>query len=153
MKISDRDFLSAIWKGVVSRLPYTSTHNYFGNQRGLTPNDKFYMRYATHVCTAFRSNFIKFPIGNNQSMRRIHKLIERGILGSEPHRKGSAFHFWLPDGLNQRAFSRTIELLTEKGFTEKPRDATGFDEVAKEISEILLAEFGEYPHELMEVVE
>lgn len=149
MKISDRDFLSAIWKGVVSRLPYTATHNYFGSQRGLTPDDKFYMRYSTHVCTAFRNNFIDFKIGNNQSMRRIHKLIESGLLGAEKHRKGESFHFWLQDDLNQKAFSRTRELLIEKGFTDKPRDAAGFEDVAKEISAKLMAEFGEYPHELM----
>jgi hypothetical protein len=148
MKISDDDFLKAIWKSVAEILPYTATHNYFGDKRGLVPNDWFYVRYATHICTARRSNRIHLPIGNSASMNRIRKLVAQGLLFAEKHKPGDAFYFWLHDSLNQPAFERTLVLLGAYGITKEPVDGYGFDVIAKKITNSLMAEFGELPTQI-----
>lgn len=147
MKITDEEFLQAVWIAVVNHLPYAATHNYFGNKRGLVPSDDFYMRYSTHICTAFRANRLLLPIGNSASMKKIHKLIKQGRLLAEKHRSGGAFHFWLPDSLNKPAFEETLRLLELHGFTKDPIDASGFDSIARSITEALLEKFGKKPVE------
>lgn len=149
MKITDEEFLKSIWLSVAYHLPYGATHNYYGDCRGLVPNDKFYVRYSTHVCTARRSSRIKLPIGNAQSMNRIKKLIADGRLGAEKQRRGNAFYFWLPDEFNQRAFERTLHLLAENGITTEPVDGSGFEDIATKISQQLLREIGEMPVEIL----
>ncbi|MCK7175997.1 hypothetical protein L8P05_18925 [Enterobacter cloacae] len=147
MKITDDEFLQAVWRAVANHLPYAATHNYFGNKRGLVPNDEFYMRYSTHICTAFRANRLLLPIGNSASMKKIQKLIKQGRLGAERHRFGGAFHFWLPDSLNKPAFEETLRLLELNGVTKEPVDASAFDAIAYSITASLLERFGDKPVE------
>jgi len=150
VKISDEEFLSAIWKSVAEHLPYAATHNYFGNKRGLVPNDEFYVRYSTHICTARRNNRINLPIGNSASMARIRKLVEQGVLCAEKRRAGEAFYFWLPDDLNKPAFEMTLSMLESNGITKEPVDGFGFDVLARKITNSLMAKFGDLPTQIFE---
>ncbi|MEL4016956.1 hypothetical protein [Dryocola clanedunensis] len=150
MKITDDDFLKAIWKSVAEHLPYAATHNYFGGKRGLVPNDWFYVRYSTHICTARRSNRIDLPIGNAASMNRIRKLIAQGLLCAEKHKPGDAFYFWLPDSLNKPAFELTLSMLESYGITKESVDGFGFDVVARKITNSLMSRFGDLPKQIFE---
>lgn len=143
MKITDQELLNKIFITTAERLPYMATHNYFGNKRGLTPDDDWYQKYATKICTARRESALKTGLSNSQSMSRIIRLIATGHLQAEKHEIGQAFYFSLPDEVTKPMFVRTFELLIENGITKEPQDATGFDDIAKRISATLISEFGE----------
>lgn len=143
MKITDQELLRKIFTTTAQRLPYMATYNYIGGKRGLGATDEWSQKYATWICTAFREKALNTGLSNTQSMNRLIKLIALGELVSEKREPGQAFNFKLPDEITKPMFARTFELLIEKGITKEPADGSGFDEVAKSITETLIAEFGD----------
>lgn len=148
MKVTDNEILSGIWLSVAKQLPYRATHNYFGNRRGLTPKNDFWMRSATQICTAFMSANIETKLGKGQLLLRVKRLVDNGKLSSEKRVRGSSFWFWLPDSINRPAFNMTQELLATGGVLDGPVSATDFDHLAGGITSILINEFGELPEGL-----
>lgn len=145
MKITDQEILYKIFISTAEMLPYMATHNYFGNKRGLGPTDEWSQKYATQICTAFRESRFKTGLSSTQSMKRITKLIDKGDLVADKHRPGDSFHFSLPAEATRPMFERAFELMIENGITKEPKDATGFDDVAKKVSSALILEFsGEF---------
>ncbi|ENG0876771.1 hypothetical protein ABU549_004430 [Yersinia enterocolitica] len=143
MKITDQDILASIFNAIAKKLPYFATNNYFGNQRGLGNTGEWSQRYATQICTAYRENALKLGLSNTQSMIRIRRLIDSGYLVAEKVRPGQSFYFSLPDSETKPMFERTMELLANGGITKEPVSAVGFDELAANITEILVIEFGD----------
>ncbi|HEC2068865.1 TPA: hypothetical protein R1883_000385 [Klebsiella oxytoca] len=142
-KLSDGYILRAVWHAVLKQLPVRVTHNYFGDGKvvGLCRNDKFYMRLSTHICTTGRKRSLGLPLSDSQSMNRIKRLVENGLLERE-QMTGGAFYFWLPDNLNQPAFERCLEIMRKEGLTEKATNITNYDEIVGRVREKLMAEFG-----------
>lgn len=143
MKITDQELLRKIFLTTAQRLPYMATYNYIGGKRGLGSTDEWSQKYATWICTAFREKAINTGLSNTQSMNRIVRLIATGELVSEKRVSGQAFNFKLPDEITKTMFARTFELLIENGITKEPADVSGFDGIAKSITETLIAEFGD----------
>ncbi len=143
MKITDQELLNKIFITTAERLPHMATYHYFGNQIGLGSTDEWSNKYATWICTAFRERALKTGLSSTQSMNRIIRLIAIGELVSEKRTAGQAFNFRLPDSITKPMFVRTFELLIENGIPKEPQDATGFNDIAKRISEELIIEFGE----------
>lgn len=143
MKITDQELLSKIFLTTAQRLPYMATYKYIGGKRSLGSNDEWSQKYATWICTVFREKALNTGLSNTQSMNRIIRLIALGELASEKRVPGQAFHFKLPDEITKPMFARTFELLIENGITKEPADVSGFDGIAKSITETLIAEFGD----------
>ncbi|MDK7595853.1 hypothetical protein QP585_22330 [Serratia ureilytica] len=141
MKVTDHEILSVIWLTVLRRLPYEVTHNYFGGERGLCKNDGFWMRSCTQVCTTYRKSWLSVQLSDTQSLIRIKKLVADGYLKSEKHRPGSGFWFRLSDDINQSAFERCLELMSDSGLAEKPQKISDFDSIAASVTKKLVDEF------------
>lgn len=143
MKITDQEILTSIFHEIAKKLPYFATNNYFGNRRGLGSTDAWSRRYATQICTAYRESALKLGLSSTQSMIRIRELITNGHLVAEKVRPGQSFYFSLPESETKPMFERTIELLANGGITKEPVSDGGFDELAANITEILVIEFGD----------
>lgn len=143
MKITDQEILTSIFHETAKKLPYFATNNYFGNRRGLGNTDAWSQRYATQICTAYRESALKLGLSSTQSMIRIRELIASGHLVAEKVRPGQSFYFSLPESETKPMFEITIKLLANGGITKEPVSAVGFDELAANITEILVIEFGE----------
>ncbi|HDL6602103.1 TPA: hypothetical protein ACY4ZU_004026 [Yersinia enterocolitica] len=143
MKITDQEILTSIFHETAKKLPYFATNNYFGNRRGLGSTDEWSQRYATQICTAYRENVLKLGLSSSQSMLRIRKLASEGHLVAEKVRPGQSFYFSLPESETKPMFERTIELLANGGITKEPVSDVGFDELAANITEMLVIEFGD----------
>lgn len=104
MKITDKEILMAVWHATVKKLPYTATHHYVGNLRGLAPDADYWHRSATQICSVSRGYVLDLPLSVSQSLRRINALVERQRLVISDRRPGEAFYFKLPDHLTRPAF-------------------------------------------------
>lgn len=142
MKITDQKILTNIFHEIARKLPYFATNKYFGNRRGLGSTDEWSQRYATKICTAYRESALKLGLSSTQSMIRIRELIASGHLVAEKVRPGQSFYFSLPESETKPMFERTIELLADGGITKEPVSDAGFDELAANITAILVIEFG-----------
>ena len=143
MKITDQEILTSIFHETAKKLPYFATNNYFGNRRGLGNTDAWSHRYATQICTAYRESALKLGLSSTQSMIRIRQLIAKGGLVAEKARPGQSFYFSLPESETKPMFERTMELLANGGITKEPVSDVGFDELAANITEMLVIEFGD----------
>lgn len=143
-KLSDGFILRAIWHAVLKQLPLRVTHNYFGDGKvvGLCKNDWFWLRSSMQVCTTGRRHSLGLPLSDSQSMNRIKRLAENGLLEREKM-TGGAFYFWLPDTLNKPAFERCLELMGAEGLTDKATNFSNYDEIVERVRVKLMAEFGE----------
>uniref|UniRef100_A0A7M2QND9 Uncharacterized protein n=1 Tax=feces metagenome TaxID=1861841 RepID=A0A7M2QND9_9ZZZZ len=143
MKITDKEILLAVWHATVKKLPYTATHHYVGNLRGLAGESDYWHRSATQICSISRGYVLDVPLSVSQSLRRIKALIARNRLLISSHRPGEAFYFKLPDHLTRRAYDLTLQLLRKKGMTEKEfLTEHGYSEIAKEVSNAVNREVG-----------
>lgn len=142
MKVTDHEILSVIWMTVLRRLPYEVTHNYFGGERGLCKNDWFWIRSCTQVCTTYRKSWLSVQLSDTQYLIRIKKLVADGYLQRDRHRPGSGFWFWLSDDINQPAFERCLELMSDAGLSEKPAKISDFGDIAASVTKQLIDEFG-----------
>lgn len=142
MKVTDNEILSVIWLTVLRRLPYEVCHNYFGGERGLCKNDWFWMRSCTQICTTNRKSWLSVPLSDTHSLIRIKKLVTDGYLKREKHRPGNGFWFWLSDDINQPAFERCLELMSDAGLSEKPAKISDFEQIAAWVTKQLIDEFG-----------
>lgn len=142
-KLSNEFILRAIWHAVLKQLPVRVTHNYFGDGKvvSLCKNDWFWLRSSTQICTTGRKRSLGLPLSDSQSMNRIKRLAEEGLLGREKM-TGGAFYFWLPDTMNKPAFERCLELMSAEGLTDKAINTENYDEIVERVRATLMHEFG-----------
>ncbi|WP_193157260.1 hypothetical protein [Citrobacter cronae] len=135
MKVTDKDILKAVWRATVLKLPYTATHHYVGDLRGLAPTDEYWHQSATQICTVSRGYVLNIPLSPSQSLRRIKLLVERQRLVMSLGVPGGSFYFKLPDLLTRPAYDLTRQLLQEHGMTEKKYlPIHGYTDIANKVS-------------------
>ncbi|EFH6445927.1 hypothetical protein GN264_17210 [Escherichia coli] len=143
MKITDKEILMAVWQATVKRLPYSATHHYVGDLRGLAGADDYWHRSATQICSVSRGYVLDLPLSVSQSLRRINALVDRKRLVISDRRPGEAFYFKLPDHLTRPAFDIARLVLRGKGMTETEfLPEQGYTEIAKEVCAAIEHEVG-----------
>lgn len=143
MKITDKEILMAVWRATVKRLPYSATHHYVGNLRGLAGEGDYWHRSATQICSISRGYTLDLPLSVSQSLRRIKSLVDRKRLVISTRRHGEAFYFKLPDHLTRPAFDIARLVLRGKGMTETVYlPEQGYTEIAKEVCAAIEHEVG-----------
>lgn len=77
MKISDENFIEALWRRQVHNAAKGVIDNYIGGTKGVCSEGESWLQYAVDVHTAERQH-ITDKIGKQQILKRIRDLIDRG---------------------------------------------------------------------------